>query len=276
MTNFTDGVTWTQTGATTALASATDPMLVGLATTNAVGATNAVGVFTDVNIALTNNIGATVDAGANVGGIAGQALALDATIGDDGKPAPPAAVTPLWTKRSGPGVVTFGDEDAADTSVIFDAAGNYVMRLIADDGQVKTFDDVNGTIADLPIEQWRQAKFGANANNAAIAGDLADPDGDGQRNLLEYFFNTNPLAVNAAPAPTFDGSDLVIIYRRNLAATDVIFDIRATTDFVTWSDAGETEQILSDDGITRVIRAQLPHSAETQKFYRLEVTHVAP
>ena len=376
-----DGVNWTLVS-TTAITSATDPMLVGLATTNAAGATNAVGVFTDVNIALTNNTGASVDAGANVSGGIGQPRDLNATVSDDAKPAPPGAVTPLWTKLSGPGVATFGDAGATDTSVSFDTAGASVLRLIANDGQVKTFDDTNATvtistlsvgiapgenagelgpvaghfivsrnnaagdvtvnfsmsgsatsgedyaapatvfipdgvtsvsvpimpiadalaegvemttftlvgdshyligapasanlaIADLPIDAWRHLKFGADANNAAIAGDLADPDDDGLRNLLEYGFNTDALASNAAPALAFDGPDLVLIYRRNLAATDVTFAIRATADFVTWSDANATGQILSDDGITRLIRAQLPYSAGAQKYYRIEVTRGA-
>ena len=596
----TDGVNWTQTGTTTTLSSATDPMLVGLAVTNAAGATNAVATFTDVNIALTDNVGASVNAGVNVSGIPGQTRNLDATISDDGKPVQLGGLTSLWTKFSGPGAVAFGDTGATDTTVTFDTAGSYVLRLIANDGQVKTFDDTSGTaaisilsvgivpgddaselgpaagsfyiqrdnavgdvtvnfamsgtaasgvdytalpatgflpdgvdfmeaaiapiadalvegtetvtitllpgagyvvgaansetidlsdapvvgiaatasaseagpangaftftrsgpttaaltvtfavagtatsgddfaalpagvtipigaasvvleiapfadlqpegdetveltiapdaaryaigtaaatvaiadlpivsvtalaaaseagavsgyfqiartgstaqaltvslsmsgsaiagadyfalapsytipanagvltipitpladtlaegaetailslvsappyaigvptsaslvITDLPVDSWRQEKFGADAGNPAIAGDLADPDRDGLRNLLEYGFNTNPLATDTAPSLAFDGPDLVLIYRRNLAATDVTFDIRATGDFATWSDAAETESILSDDGFTRVIRAQLPYPAGLQKSYRIEVTRPAP
>jgi len=596
----TNGVAWTQTGSTTALTNATDPMLVGLATTNSADKANAVGTFTDVNIALTDNIGAAVNAGANISGLAGQTRNLDATITDDAKPIQPGAVTPLWTKLSGPGAATFGDSGATDTTVTIDTAGSYVLRLTANDGQVKTFDDTAGaisistlsvgiipgvdgselgptdaifyiqrdntvgtltvnfamtgtatpgvdyaalpetatiadgesvifapitpladtlvegpetatftllpgtgylvgaassdtveifdapvvsvsatasasetgptngaftftrsgpttaaltvlftlagtatsgddftalplsitiptgaasavlevapfpdlqpegdetveltiatdpahyaigtgaatiTIADLPVvsvtvlsaasesgavsgyfqitrtgsttqslnvaiamsgtatagadyialaashtipanagtltlpitplpdtlaegaetanlslvgapqyaigaptsaslaildrpaDGWRFDKFGSDANNPAIAGDLADPDHDGLCNLLEYGFNTNPLLPDTAPALAFEGADLVLIYRRNLAATDLIFDIRATPDLSTWSDAGETESLVSDDGVTRVIRAQLPYPSGLQKSYRIEMTRLPP
>ncbi len=379
----TDGVSWTQHGPTTAIANAANPMLVGLATTNAAGSTNAVGVFSDVSIALTDNIGPSVDAGVNVSGGLGQPRDLNATIGDDAKPVVPGAVTPLWTKLSGPGVATFGSAGATDTTVAFDSPGSYVLRLIANDGQVKTFDDVSGTatistlsvaaapggnasesgpvvghfivsrdsafgdltvnvamsgtatagsdytmpasvfipdgqasisvpitpiadglaegtetviltlasdshyaigapasasitITDSPADNWRLAKFGADANNPAISGDLVDRDGDGLTNLLEYAFNTDPLSSSVAPALSLDGPDFVIIYRRNDAANDVGFTIRGTTDFTTWTDANATEQVQSDDGITSVIRAQIPNPGGPQHFYRIEVTHLLP
>jgi poly(3-hydroxybutyrate) depolymerase len=48
------------------------------------------------------------------------------------------------------------------------------------------------------IEAWRLAHFGASATNLDIAGDSADPDGDGVNNLLEYTNGTDPLAADAS------------------------------------------------------------------------------
>jgi hypothetical protein len=48
----------------------------------------------------------------------------------------------------------------------------------------------------IPIEVWRSAHFGASATNPDIAGDWADPDGDGASNLLEYTRGTDPLAAD--------------------------------------------------------------------------------
>ena len=39
-----------------------------------------------------------------------------------------------------------------------------------------------------------------------------------------------------------------------------------------WSSAGVTQQILSDDGVTRTIRALLPKGTAGQRFVRLKVT----
>jgi poly(3-hydroxybutyrate) depolymerase len=50
----------------------------------------------------------------------------------------------------------------------------------------------------IPIDAWRSAHFGASATNLDIAGDSADPDGDGVNNLLEYTNGTDPLAADAS------------------------------------------------------------------------------
>ena len=56
----------------------------------------------------------------------------------------------------------------------------------------KTAAGVTLTIADRPIDAWRFAKFGVLANDPFIAGDTADPDGDGQSNAMEYLAGTEP------------------------------------------------------------------------------------
>jgi uncharacterized protein len=49
-------------------------------------------------------------------------------------PAGPAPRT-KWTKVSGPGTVTFADTNAASTTARFSAAGDYVLRVTADNGE---------------------------------------------------------------------------------------------------------------------------------------------
>jgi hypothetical protein len=43
-----------------------------------------------------------------------------------------------------------------------------------------------------PLIVWKQAKFGNDWNNLAIAGSAADPDHDGRSNLAEFAFNGDP------------------------------------------------------------------------------------
>ena len=45
---------------------------------------------------------------------------------------------------------------------------------------------------------WRAANFPADLTHLEISGELADPDEDGFTNLLEYVFDTNPLASDPA------------------------------------------------------------------------------
>jgi hypothetical protein len=71
---------------------------------------------------------------------------LNGTVNDDGLPNPPGTVTTTWSQMSGPGTVTFGDASAVNTTASFSAAGVYVLRLTADDGQLSATDDVTVTV----------------------------------------------------------------------------------------------------------------------------------
>lgn len=51
-------------------------------------------------------------------------------------------------------------------------------------------------------DAWRLATFGASATEPTIAGDQADPDGDGYTNLDEFLFGSNPLDPASVPAAT--------------------------------------------------------------------------
>jgi hypothetical protein len=67
---------------------------------------------------------------------------LDGTVTDDGLPNPPATVDTTWIKVSGPGTVTFDDPSLVDTVARFSDAGEYVLKLTADDSELSAFDEV--------------------------------------------------------------------------------------------------------------------------------------
>ena len=84
---------------------------------------------------------------------------------------------------------------------------------------------------------------------------------------------TNALVADAAQ-PVF-GSEpgfLTLTYRRALAAIDLEFSIEETLDFTGWTNANPTEEILSDDGVLRVIKARVPMGASGQKALHLRIT----
>ena len=64
---------------------------------------------------------------------------LNATVTDDGR-VQPLAYT--WTMGSGPGTVAFTTPSAEDTGASFTQAGDYVLRLTANDGEFFPFDTV--------------------------------------------------------------------------------------------------------------------------------------
>lgn len=130
------------------------------------------------------------------------------------------------------------------------------------------------TIQDLPADNWRFAKFGAAANTPATAGDNVDPDRDGMTNLMEFALNSNPQASDSSLFPTASkaGSTLSLTYRKNLAATDLTYAVLQSDDVTGWTPATVSEQILSDDGTTRVIKATITTGGAAKKFLRLRVT----
>jgi hypothetical protein len=64
-----------------------------------------------------------------------NAAILNGTVTDDGLPGSPGALTTTWSKVSGPGTVTFGDANAADTTATFSEAGPYLLQLTTSDGE---------------------------------------------------------------------------------------------------------------------------------------------
>jgi hypothetical protein len=54
----------------------------------------------------------------------------------------------------------------------------------------------------ISLDAWRSSRFGASATDPSIAGDLADPDGDGYTNLDEFKSGTDPLDSTSVPIPS--------------------------------------------------------------------------
>ncbi len=86
----------------------------------------------------TLHIGAAVSAGGPYSGTVGLPVSLDGTVS--------GGATPGWEHTNGSGAVSFGNTALEDTAATFDSDDTHTLRLVADDGTVKTFDDVTATI----------------------------------------------------------------------------------------------------------------------------------
>jgi len=265
-----DGASWTQRGSTKNIPDMGAAPLVGLAITSAVPATASTAVFDSLNFTIAGNVGPFVDAGAALAG-AGP-FHLNATVTDDGQPVP-VSLTSLWSQRSGPGTTTFGNSALVDTSVSFSTSGLYGLRLTATDSEVTTYDDTSVDWTALPpIEQWRQANFGADAGNPALAGNLADPERDGSTNLVEYALDLNPHASSQhqLPAAVMDETTIALTWRKNTAATDVTIQVQTSPDQVNWTTVTPANEVIGTDGGAQIIRSTIPRSGDRQ-FVRLLV-----
>jgi len=104
----------------------------------------------EVTVTVTVGSAPTVSAGPNLAIAIFQSAVLDGTVSDDGLPNPPGHVTTQWTAVSGPGVVTFADATAVDTTATFSATGTYVLRLTASDGEAAASADMTVDVSPPP------------------------------------------------------------------------------------------------------------------------------
>ncbi|MFI5007642.1 MAG: choice-of-anchor A family protein, partial [Solirubrobacterales bacterium] len=107
-------------------------------------------------------------------------VTLQGTATDDGLPAG-SSLSVLWSQESGPAPVQFATPDAVVTTARFTAAGTYVLRLSATDGQLSASDTT--TVVVRPPNQPPSVAAGPDQtlllpdDEAALAGTAID---DGQ------------------------------------------------------------------------------------------------
>lgn len=72
--------------------------------------------------------------------------------GDEEEPAPPTGpeATVEWSKESGPGRVEFGDPTSLETTAAFSAAGAYVLKMVADNGEERVESTFDVTVEPPP------------------------------------------------------------------------------------------------------------------------------
>lgn len=100
-------------------------------------------LFTGVTV---GNTAPVVNAGSDVFGTTNVAFTLAGSVTDDGLPS--GTLTSLWTKISGPGIVTFVDATDPGTDCTIDTPGSYVLQLEGDDTLLQTTDTINVVISD--------------------------------------------------------------------------------------------------------------------------------
>jgi hypothetical protein len=201
------------------------------------------------------------------------AISGSATNGVTYSPIPSSITIPARTNAAATAIVPIPDDfaqgDRTATLTIIAAAsynpGSNVAATI--------------TIHDKPFDNWRVQKFGAAANDSAAA-DLADWDGDGIHNLLEYTLNMEPAVadIRALPVPRIVEDHLTWSYVPSADAIDAVLVVEASTDLIEWSSADvEIITIPNPDPPERItVRCRHPASLTDRAFLRLRASRIQP
>lgn len=199
------------------------------------------------------------------------------------RPNPAAAPAAIWLPAVGTRVradvlpfVLARTTSALDLAVLpfaptFDGLVNYASRENSDSTLRPTLEML---VPRSELTLWREENFGASATDPAIGGDTADPDADGEPNLIEFATGTDPLT-SAGGSPRIveiANQTLQLRFTRAHAASGELLlqpEWSETLAPDSWSSLGITEQILADDGIRRSVVASVPLPPSGRVFIRL-------
>jgi hypothetical protein len=138
--------------------------------------------------------------------------------------------------------------------------------------------------ADGTVFAWISSHFSvADRLSTAKAGLLADPDGDGRPNLLEYALGSDPLTGDApgtggGTVNRPDGRHGALNFTRPIGLTDVSYAVEVSEDLLSWSR--DPAQVALDQTVVNGARETLtyittgPLPATGRRFLRLVVTAV--
>jgi hypothetical protein len=140
-----------------------------------------------------------VDAGADQTIRLPDGVTLAGTATDDGVLSP---LTYTWTESNGPGIVSFGNANAPNTTATFSEAGTYVLQLAVYDGQYTTTDTVTITVLPGTPPQIVQAPSDAEVCVGEIATFTVSATGDPPLHY-QWYRGSEPVGADA-PTLTLD------------------------------------------------------------------------
>jgi RHS repeat-associated protein len=198
----------------------------------------------------------TVDAGANqTAALPTNSVALNGAVTDDGLPNNSLSIN--WTKTSGAATVAFGNPNNAATSATFSAAGSYVLRLTATDGQYTVWKEVVVTI---------YPEGGGGANQAPTVNVGADQTITvAQTAILEAQVSDDGLPVGGSFSASWSkvsGTGNVAFSNSNQTATYANFSQTGT--YVLRLTVSDSQLSASDDVTVTVVDNQPAATVEIQ------------
>ncbi len=157
--------------------------------------TSCTGGSDDDNNSTTQNTAPVVDAGPDLTITLADNASLDATVTDDGLPQG-STLSYSWTMDSGPGLVTFSNEYAEDTTASFSAIGSYTLRLSASDSSLTGSDTITVTVTAITPSAIQMGIYDATVVEGANDLNFLVVLSDTSNQLVTVNYNTrNDLAM---------------------------------------------------------------------------------
>ena len=173
---------------------------------------------------------------------------------------------------------------SASTGIPLSTGPNTITTVVtAPDGVTKQTYVLTVTTSSNPYATWAESQ-NLTAGNSGL---LEDPDHDGNLNLLEYAFDTDPLSGETGPL-TLNGATIashgtpfiaespgpvfhaVFGRRADHIAAGLTYRVQFSTDMIAWSDSEAVPTVLADDGVIQAV--SVPFPAGAKQFFRVLVT----
>lgn len=165
-------------------------------------------------------------------------------------------------------------------------AGEYLLRIERTDGlalleagYALAWDAVPASPATFA--DWQNALFAADVrDDPKISGPLADPDGDGVKNLMEYALGLDPWTASRVGLPEVEVIEiegelyLALRFIRRPELEDIEYRVVAGDDWVSPAMAAEKVRASPAEGGGEevIYRHPRPHRTAARGFLQLEVT----
>lgn len=176
------------------------------------------------------------------------------------------------------------DEVLVLSGLVPDAFGQLFFDLTVVESQFAYLGamEIKATSELAAIDLWRTGEFTSAeledpALESTLWGNDADPDFDGRNNLLEYATGTqaqlnDPSVIIGGMERIGEDDLLTLTYQKNLAATDVSYQVEASDNLIFTEDIADT--FVSAAGGYEIRKASVATAGIPARFLRLKVEQI--
>ncbi|MGL5019969.1 MAG: PKD domain-containing protein [Luteolibacter sp.] len=206
-----------------------------------------------------------------------------------------------WSVVTGPSGFVIRNANSLNAILSTHVPGSYTLRLTVSDGSSRATDDVTIQLGNLtPYQIWASGSF---THPFTLTGVMEDPDADGQKNLLEFGFGTDPTRSTSQPLSFVPGGNVTLpgmpsltivegnpatyhadfTRRKDHAMAGISYRTQFSADMKAWTHSAVGLSVMthpSSSGELEIVRVPFPESVPTETggtappiFFRVSVTN---